>query len=91
MAAILMGMGEARRKLAELLDQTQSGDAIIITRHGQPQSVLMPIEWAKRYIEEQPDGLAGFFKSPSLPYGEPPVQPAEPGNPTVTAERQPAA
>jgi prevent-host-death family protein len=38
------GAEEARKHLPELLDAAERGDSTIITRHGRPVAVLVPIE-----------------------------------------------
>ena len=38
----------AKAQLAELLDQVQRGETIIITRHGKPVARLVPDEEARR-------------------------------------------
>ncbi len=38
-----VGMYEARSKFAELVDQAQSGEIVVVTRNGEPVAELRPI------------------------------------------------
>ena len=38
-----VGMYEARSKFAELVDQVQSGEIVVVTRNGEPVAELRPI------------------------------------------------
>ncbi|MGO9200979.1 MAG: type II toxin-antitoxin system Phd/YefM family antitoxin [Limisphaerales bacterium] len=48
MAAITVGVFEAKTKLSELLDQVSSGAEITITRHDTPIARLVPVEKPKQ-------------------------------------------
>jgi len=48
------GSEDARKQLPELLDAAQQGRSTIITRHGQPVAVLVPIEALSGAVRQQP-------------------------------------
>ena len=54
---------EAKAKLAELLDQVEQGETIIITRHGKPIARLVPNDIRRRKeIKEAIEGLRQLGK-----------------------------
>lgn len=54
---------EAKAKLAELLDQVEQGETIIITRHGRPIARLVPNDIRRRKeIKEAIEGLRQLGK-----------------------------
>lgn len=38
------GAEEARNQLPDLLDAAENGEATVITRHGRPVAILMPVD-----------------------------------------------
>ena len=48
------GAEEARSRLPELLAAAEQGQSTIITRHGRPVAVLMPITGYGAAIDQQP-------------------------------------
>jgi prevent-host-death family protein len=48
------GVEEARNRLPELLDAAEKGQSTIITRHGRPVAVLVPITAYGAGISQQP-------------------------------------
>jgi prevent-host-death family protein len=47
-----VGVYEAKTHLPRLLDEVSEGTSVVITRHGKPVARLVPIEPAKRSVEE---------------------------------------
>ena len=43
-----VGLREAKAKLSELVDAAVGGEAVTITRHGEPEAVLVSFAEAKR-------------------------------------------
>jgi prevent-host-death family protein len=43
-----VGLREAKARLSELVDRVQKGEAVTITRHGEPDAVLVSFRDAKR-------------------------------------------
>jgi prevent-host-death family protein len=43
-----VGLREAKAKLSELVDIARDGEAVTITRHGEPEAVLVSFQDAKR-------------------------------------------
>ena len=48
------GAEEARSQLPDLLDAAEKGRSTIITRHGRPVAVLVPIEAQGAHARQQP-------------------------------------
>jgi prevent-host-death family protein len=48
------GAEEARNRLAELLAAAEKGQSTIITRHGRPVAVLMPVTRDGAAMDQQP-------------------------------------
>lgn len=59
-----VGAFEAKTHLSELLDRVARGEKIVITRHGIPAAVLVPVEEAprKRSHREIVDGMKALRK-----------------------------
>ena len=47
LAARAVGVEQARQRLPELLARAHRGEATVITRHGRPYAVLVPLEDAR--------------------------------------------
>jgi prevent-host-death family protein len=65
-----VGAYEAKTRLAELLDQVESGGRITITRHGRPVAQLIPIPGgAEGTVDEAVDALIAFRREHALASG----------------------
>ncbi len=54
-------IAEVKKRLCELVDRVQSGEAVIILRHGQPAARLMPMPGRGRpWRVEKPDDPAAY-------------------------------
>jgi prevent-host-death family protein len=47
---ITINLTEAKARLSELLDQAESGEEIVITRHGKPIARILPAQKPKHRI-----------------------------------------
>ena len=65
-----VGVFEAKTNLSHLIDRVETGETIIITRHGMPVARLVPYEEPvdRDQVREAVDGLLGF-KGPRLRKG----------------------
>jgi len=55
-----VGTAEAKNRLTELLRAAQSGEQIVITRHGQPVALLGPAPTARKKVRF--DGMKGRIR-----------------------------
>ena len=57
---LTVNLAHAKAHLSELLDKVQSGEEIVITRHGKPVARLNSVSRPKRPLAEILDELAAF-------------------------------
>jgi prevent-host-death family protein len=56
-----VGAYEAKTHFAELLDRTERGETVVITRHGKPIAKLTPVEDSRREeVSKAVDRLKSF-------------------------------
>ena len=61
-----VGLFEAKTKLSELIDRVESGEELLITRHGVPVARLVPAGRATRRTSPRPSrGGRSSGKAPS--------------------------
>lgn len=58
-----VGLREAKAKLSELVDTAAGGEAVTITRHGEPEVVLVSFSEAKRLGLTPGQSFADFLLS----------------------------
>jgi len=62
-----IGAFEAKNRLSELLDAAESGEEIMITKHGRPVAKLVPVDDVDRArVREAIEWLKGFRKAHPL-------------------------
>jgi prevent-host-death family protein len=68
---VTVSLAQAKARLSELLDKVESGEEVVVTRHGRPVAKISPATRAKKPIPW--DELAAFRATmPSL--GQPSVE-----------------
>jgi len=65
-----VGVLDAKTNLSHLIDRVETGETIVITRHGMPVARLVPYEEPvnRDQVREAVDGLLGF-RGPKLRKG----------------------
>lgn len=54
----MLGVGEAKRRFAELLDRVGSGERVVVHRRGHPAAVLVPP--TQEFLQESGSAPAGL-------------------------------
>lgn len=67
MSETIVGVYDAKTRLASLIAQVEKGDHVTITRHGKPVASLVPVqEKSQESIHEAVNALRTFGKGQSL-------------------------
>jgi prevent-host-death family protein len=57
----LLGVAEAKRRFAELIDRVGAGERVVVTRHGKPAVALVPPEAVDAHLPAgRPTGFAAL-------------------------------
>jgi prevent-host-death family protein len=59
----IVQLREARASLSALVDAAESGEPTVITRHGHPAAMLVPIDLGTRLSAAERPSLADFLSS----------------------------
>ncbi len=67
MSETIVGVYDAKTRLASLIAQVENGESVTITRHGKAVARLVPVEVEQEMtVKEALEGLAEFRKSHTL-------------------------
>ncbi len=65
------GLASVRAEMPAVLDRVESGDAVVVTRHGRMSAIVLPIEWARRLLLENPSLAEDLIGSEMADFSNP--------------------